>query len=217
MMKSMLAGAAIALSVLSGAAQAAPVLLGSFVHNYGSDPGRIDPGGNDVLNPTSVTVSDQSSARFNDAFTFAALVFDTIDRFELTLTFAGAGPSGTLLQCLVNNPACEFWQVRINGSNDSAATDDIFATLVSSASPQTFTVNAASDTGTIDAFATTVANRTFSFWFSEQTGGPDSFTLSSAKLEIYGTVAPIPLPAAGWLMLAGIGGLAALRRRRRAA
>jgi hypothetical protein len=28
---------------------------------------------------------------------------------------------------------------------------------------------------------------------------------------------PVPLPAAGWLMLAGIGGLAALRRRRKAA
>lgn len=33
----------------------------------------------------------------------------------------------------------------------------------------------------------------------------------------YGEVAPIPLPAAGWLMLAGIGGLVALRRRKRAA
>ena len=30
-------------------------------------------------------------------------------------------------------------------------------------------------------------------------------------------LAPIPLPAAGWLMLAGLGGLAALRRRRTAA
>lgn len=28
--------------------------------------------------------------------------------------------------------------------------------------------------------------------------------------------ANVPLPAAGWLMLAGLGGLAALRRRRRA-
>lgn len=30
-------------------------------------------------------------------------------------------------------------------------------------------------------------------------------------------MAPIPLPAAGWLLLAGVGGLAAMRRRRRAA
>ena len=31
-----------------------------------------------------------------------------------------------------------------------------------------------------------------------------------------GEVPPIPLPAAGWLLLAGIGGLAAMRRRRKA-
>jgi hypothetical protein len=30
-------------------------------------------------------------------------------------------------------------------------------------------------------------------------------------------VAPVPLPAAGWLMIAGLGGLAAMRRRKRAA
>lgn len=37
------------------------------------------------------------------------------------------------------------------------------------------------------------------------------FTLASM------TVAPVPLPAAGWLMLGGIGALAAMRRRRKAA
>ena len=40
---------------------------------------------------------------------------------------------------------------------------------------------------------------------------------SNTREYQYGSVAPIPLPAAGWLMLAGIGGLALLRRRKRAA
>lgn len=41
-------------------------------------------------------------------------------------------------------------------------------------------------------------------------GNYDAFKVRSIELH----VAPIPLPAAGWLMLAGIGGLAAVRRKR---
>lgn len=39
----------------------------------------------------------------------------------------------------------------------------------------------------------------------------------TSTLGIYANISAVPLPAAGWLMIAGIGGLAALRRRRKAA
>lgn len=45
-------------------------------------------------------------------------------------------------------------------------------------------------------------------------GDPD---LSNVRLFGTSDLVPIPLPAAGWMLLAGIGGLAAMRRRRKAA
>lgn len=47
----------------------------------------------------------------------------------------------------------------------------------------------------------------------------DSVTFSSlkGKNSFEFALAPVPLPAAGWLMIAGLGGLAAMRRRKKSA
>lgn len=37
----------------------------------------------------------------------------------------------------------------------------------------------------------------------------------SASLRLVAEVAPVPLPAAGWMLIAGLGGMAALRRRKK--
>ena len=51
--------------------------------------------------------------------------------------------------------------------------------------------------------------RLFNMTFWESTPG-----VNGIKHQNLVSVAPVPLPAAGWLMIAGVGGLAALRRRK---
>ncbi|MFA9229791.1 MAG: VPLPA-CTERM sorting domain-containing protein [Microgenomates group bacterium] len=190
---------------LAAQANAAPVLLDSYLHSYGTNAGHLDPAGSDFVGPDYVQVSDGSTQRFSDAFNFSALDYDTISSFNLTLTFRDAGPSVF--------PA-ELWAVRVQGANPASALDDLFALLTGNSwTQQITTVNAATDLFTVNAFAHTLATETFSFWFSEFTSGRDKFTLASAKLDVYGT-APVPLPAGGLMLVGALGGLAAVRRRK---
>ena len=203
-------------AALAQPAVAAPVSLGSFTHNYGI--GAYDPSGNDVLSAGYVSVSDKSTDRFADSFNISALLGNTIDKLALTLTFSSAGPSGFSFECNSFNvfATAECWKVRVQGANSSAASDDYFATLFTPQSPQTFALTSATDTGAITAFANSLSTGIFAFWFSEESSDLDAFQLSSAKLEVFGTPAAVPLPAGGVLLLGALGGLAALRRKRSA-
>ena len=79
----------------------------------------------------------------------------------------------------------------------------------------TFHVGDASYTLNILGFATSIANAEagiFNSVFSSPEGGSNLRILAA---EFSQDVPTIPLPAAGWLLLAGIGGLGALRRFRK--
>ena len=60
--------------------------------------------------------------------------------------------------------------------------------------------------GYLSAAASFTGSRAWNLTFLESATGRQNLV----------TVSPVPLPAAGWLLIAGIGGLAALRRRKTA-
>ena len=145
--------AVIAGMALAGMAPAAT--LGTFTHNYGSAPGRIDPGGNDLLSRSFVTVNDRSTGRFFDSFDFSSLSYSSITSIALSLQFTRAGPSGSILV------PTELWAVRIQGSSSGAFLDDQFAFLSDAGSPQTTTISAATDILLVNAFANSLATVAF--------------------------------------------------------
>ncbi|WP_299817922.1 VPLPA-CTERM sorting domain-containing protein [uncultured Jannaschia sp.] len=206
-------GGAVALVLTMAAAQAATV---SLERDYGTGAGKVDPGGNDALRTDAVMISDQSDSRFSDVFDLTSLADRTIESFDLTLTFAKAGPEK------IFNFATEAWFVRVQGSDRSAGavSDDFIAMLDDAQSPMTFRIDAQSDANNQDdAFASSVANGAFEFWFTDEGFLPNTFALDSARLDVTvaDEISPVPLPATLPLLLAGFGGFAALRRRTRAA
>jgi hypothetical protein len=74
----------------------------------------------------------------------------------------------------------------------------------------------ASETFTLADFGSvTLASDSFDFFgFADQTVAGTAFYVTPAGFRAPGTP-PVPLPAAGWLLLGGMGGLFALARRRR--
>lgn len=204
----LLAGMMLTLTV---SAWATPI--GSYTHNYGI--GQVDPGGNDVLSTGYVTVSDQSTERFNDSFDFSGLNYSSIDHFDLTLTYSNIDTHKRYDTFWGELYTGEFWHVRPGELNRPS--DFGLNPVGNTPASSTYTINSDFDS----QFNKMLSGKEFKFWLAEETSGKDNFNLYSAKLDIYGTAPAIaantaPVPEPGTMVLFGVGmlGLAVFGKRK---
>ena len=196
------------LLALMMSAPVSAAVIGTYLQDYGRSQGRIDPQGADRLGGQFVRVQENRPVAdlFYASFNFSNLAGAVIDSIALTLTYDRAGPARN---------SAEIWQVNILGSQPGNINSDYNGILFDSASPQTWTLSAATDSLTNDAFSAALSNMSLGFTFDEiGTQGTDNFRLYSAQLVVNGTaaVAVVPLPAPGFLLLGALGGLGLMRR-----
>lgn len=206
--KTLLAAGAIAL--VAGGASAATFDL-TFTSNGAPPPGVNDCAGDFGTPPDCVYVS-ADSYYFGDPLNVAAAAYDSNDYGSLSLL------------AKVDNPFAETPTVTPGPLSGGTFTFEVVEGLLkwtynpgaSLATVLAFSVKGGPNYNVweIDSAPTNSGGvQTFSGWFSPQGSSTDAIS----HISFFGAPAPVPLPAAGFLMIGALGGLAALRRSRKAA
>jgi hypothetical protein len=137
----------------------------------------------------------------------------TITSMDLVLDYSHAGPRCPLGFCFLG----EKWTARVQGSDNSAYTDDLFVGLDDGWAPQTISLSSVTDSGSTDVWSHSLSQGSLELWFSESSWWNDTFLLDSATLNVFGEADAVPVPEPGTLTLLGVGlaGVAMARRRRK--
>jgi len=206
------------LLVCAAAANASVINLGTVDKNYGSasDRGATASTGAwkscDKLNNGSVSVYDTTGCtRFSDTFDFSGMKYDSIDSFDLTLTFSNTNDyqSVSILKFY------EDWRVRVADSATHGSDVLMKMTRSTDAITQIFHIDA---TTHADVFSTIATNGQLHLWFADESWVVSNFNLLNASLQVNGTAAAADVPEPASLALFGVAMLgAAAARRRRAA
>jgi len=167
----------------------------------------------EIKNPT---FTEQSANKFNYYFVnnydFKSITDNNlVDHFELTLNFSDYYTS-------------EEWdaQVWIGTAPDGYSYGDPMNGFDTTLFKKLYDLDSNSldikfsFDNTASWFSQVVNNGIFTLALYESTQGKDNFTLNSAKLEIFGSAAPVPIPGAALLLGSGLLGVVALRKRRAA-
>ncbi|KXI30196.1 PEP-CTERM sorting domain-containing protein [Paraglaciecola hydrolytica] len=192
------------LSLIATFSQAS--LIGSITHDYGSQytASSLNSANScDTMNSDSVTIRNSSNCqRFYDLFDLSSINYDTIDYFELTLSF-----SRTL-------GIAEWWTVRPAASTSSTDATQLLdlQTLIPAygSLTQSFTFNVVNN----NVFDKIVDNQNFYLWFAHLGLGNQNFRLADAKLDVFGTLAEVPEPAPLALLSLSLIALALGKRRK---
>ena len=205
MLRPLIALAALAAPLLA-AAPAAAVVLGTWTHDYGTN-GGYTPENFDQTFADSVRLinGNQSPSDINfDSFDLSSLSGATIQEITFTITFDGADTAS----------GGELWYIDIYGSVTGSYNDNVWTTLADDPGLDTltFTLDAGTDTGGVDAFSHIVSTLELSFGFEETTSPNDWLNIYEATVTVIGE-ANVPLPAPVLLLLSGLAGLALWRRR----
>jgi|GEM_PF-903954 len=223
MKKSLFSMLVVAGLTLSAFVQASPILLDTITHNYGSQhyvPDSVKANKNPNCDSAAqdwLVIKDRNNGcqRFYDNFSFADLAYQSIDSFELSLSYSDTNNFFFI--------PIEQWQVRPG---------------VSSSTPgyQYFDLNRVGNTITLGTFTFTRNNlaifdqivnaKNFSLWFAENALVPNNFSLYSASLNVYGsaqqitpqnpdTTVAVPAPAGIALFGLGLTLLGFARRNKR--